>query len=539
MPSYAEVDPLNQLRDTTLSFFTPVEGSVTAVEDNIVFSDLGETSGVKKGMRLNILRKGKPFLHPITKEPIGQIETPVGTAEVIETTPDGSKLAIIKGNAQPGDILRVSSAQVKTLFYQSEDVDWNISEEYYSRLKNTGRFALIDTAPNKAKDSEIINEAKKHNAKIAIILSADYTGVETTLRQRILWVEDSKLLSDEEVTLSDDFIREIKLGEEIFIQKTDTPPLSFDLPFRTELIAMGDLNGDGTEELIMNTGKDIVFYSIGASLKPALDGLEIKIPADEHLWLDACDLDNDKKDELVITAMKNNEIVSYIYKYKNRAFSQIWEGDFFVRVIDGRLYGQDKSTAGGYTGQIFPVQWHGQNTQHQSTLKPPAGINLYDFNIIHTPEDTLFIAYDDSGYLNLYDSRGIRLWQSSEDYGGAIKKFKKASPTVMINRGEWSVKDRIILRGKTALVIKRIPLAKMAKGIGYKSSQIMQLLWTGDLVKETPLIDYIPGKAIDLAVSGKRLLVLARPLFGIQSSKILKGKNPLTTKLYIYPLRGN
>lgn len=212
-PSYAG-DPLNQLRDTALSLFKPVKGTVVAlVNHDIIISDLGEASGIKKGMRLTVKREGTPFVHPITKETVGKTETLVGTAEVIETWTDGSRLTVLNGDVKSGDILRVSSAKIKALFHQSKDVPWFIAEEYYWKLKETGRFELMDTAPLAAGDPEIVATAKSLDAEVAIVLSSE----DSKLRQRLLWVRDSKELLSEEVRVDEDFIKKLKLGEELFV----------------------------------------------------------------------------------------------------------------------------------------------------------------------------------------------------------------------------------------------------------------------------------------------------------------------------------
>ena len=72
--SYAD-DPLKRLEEETLSYFKPLKGRVVSLDGKRVSSDLGRRSGIKRGMRLVILREGAPFLHPVTKEPIGKTET--------------------------------------------------------------------------------------------------------------------------------------------------------------------------------------------------------------------------------------------------------------------------------------------------------------------------------------------------------------------------------------------------------------------------------------------------------------------------------
>lgn len=531
VPSLAAEEPIDRLVEAAVSFFTPVKGKVVYVEEGVITADIGSASGLKEGMRLTVLKEGEPFLHPITREPLGVTERPVGAAEVIQAGRYSSRLAVLEGEAGAGDILRISSAKVRALFYPS-GIGWDLSEEYYLRLKETGRFELLDATPG----SDPVLEARRLNAEVAVLLTSEDSGEGKMLLQRLLWSRDSKEFSAQSVALGEALGTEARLGREMFALDKSTRLISFDIPFQANLIAIGDLDGDGVKELAMSDGRLIVFYSVGASLVPALGEAEIK--GSNFIWIDLSDLDGDGRDELVATETKGDRIASYIYKYKDGGPSLLWKGDFFVRVLDGKLYGQGTSPLGGYKGEVFAADWAEGDAKPGKALKLPPGVNLYDFVPVKTPGGNAVLAYSESGYLTLYDGSGLPVWQSGDNYGGAIKSFKKASPTVMVDMGEWSVKDRILSRGNILLALKRTPLAQMVRGIGFKSSEIVGLSLSSDSVREATLLSGISGKALDYALSGDRLFVLASPSLGIEAGKILKGKNPITTKLYIYTLDG-
>ena len=114
-----------------------------------------------------------------------------------------------------------------------------------------------------------------------------------------------------------------------------------DLPFGVRLITAGDIDGDGKAELLMSTGSDIRLYSPGAA--GDLSGLyEIKgTTKDDHIWLDVLDINRDGKDEVILTLMKDNMVVSRIYEFKNGKFSVLWEGDVFLRRIGNELIAQE------------------------------------------------------------------------------------------------------------------------------------------------------------------------------------------------------
>lgn len=534
--SYADDNPLNLMRDDVLSYFKPLKGKVVSVSDGKAVADIGVKSEVKKGMRFTVFREGAPFLHPVTKEPIGKLETVVGKVEVKDVGPDTSTIVILKGDVREADKIRISETGMNVLFYQGRNVDWSLADSYYRALKDTGRLELVDTSLESDSDAEIIAEAKRLNADVVLILSAKEAGGDVMLKQVLFWVDDSAKFAEDEVKIVGTFMKELKFGEEFFGPQKGESRLYVDLPFGVRLIASGDVDGDGKAELLMSTGKDVRLYVPGGELS---EGIRIKgSVTDEHIWLDAMDLNGDGRDEVIITFMKDDAVNSRIYELKDSKFSVMWQGNVFLRRIGNELIAQAYANGEGYKGSVFTIVWH-DGYKKGSNVSLPKDVNIYDFVYINEPDGRrLILAYDDAGYLNLYDDKGSRIWHSKEDYGGFLTTFKRIPPSGLVDRGEWSVKDRLFLRNREVFIIKRIPFIGMAKGIGYSKSRIKSLWWTGASMEERDVIEDIPGNALDYSLAGDRLIVLSRSSFGIKLENILKGENPLGSALYIYSLKG-
>jgi hypothetical protein len=541
-PSSADGSHFKGLLDTAQNYFAPLTGAVKSVDDGIILSDINSSDGIVEGMRLSVLREGKTFVHPVTKEPLGRAEKDIGVAEVVEVSADGSRLRVLEGEALEGDILRRSSAPVQALFYQSTDVDWDVSEEYYLQLKDLERFEVLDTAPGSASDEEIAGEARRLNAEVAIVLSAEYPSGKMTLRQRLIWANDARELSSAELSLDDEIIKNYKIGDELFSPKKNVPLLTFRIPYSTNLVAVGDVDGDGKKELALSTGNDIKFYSIGLNLNPALEGTEIDNPiAEEHIWLEIRDLDGDGKDEVVLSALNTFKAVSYVYKFSEGGFSALFKKtNVFLRVLNGGLYGQEYSRTRGYKGSVFPVSLDGTG-RVDSSMTLPKGINLYDFSPFPSPEGPeKTLAYDERGHVLLYGGEGGLLWKSGGVYSKPGKKYESEKMTEMTPSRKWSVKDRIIIRGDAALAIARKPLAKISDtALWYKGSKVVKLYWNGDSIGEATLIGNIPGKVLDYTVSDDKAFILIGTTFGIAPENILKGKSLFSTKLYIYSIKGS
>lgn len=547
------------LKEETLAYFQPLKGKVLSVTGDAAVTDLGAASGARKGMRLVVFREGVPFLHPVTKEPIGKIETPVGRTEVRETGAGSSVLHIMSGEAKEGDLVRISETKVRILFYQDRSVDWDLAESYHQLLKESGRFDLLDTALDSADDETIRAEAKRLSADVALILTARESERDVLLKQRLLWVDDGLPLASSEVTLDISAVRELRLSRGTFTLPVAAGDalLTFDLPYSARLVASGDVNGDGKQEVIVSNGKDLFVYDMSTSL---VNLYEIKgSGSEDHLRIETLDLDGDGRDEIVVTAMTGaldvkdvgsdsivksspagSGIVSSVYKLRGPEFSLFWKERFFARVLPGRgLIAQEYDSADGYSGPVFALEYREQTFSKGGVLKLPKGVNIYDFAFLPGQEGEGYsLAYDDAAYLNLYNKDGLRVWRSKGDYGGFPMTFKKAAPTVMAERGEWSVKDRLPFVFRGALVVKRIPLTETVRGLGHKNSQIRTLWWTGMSMEDSLLIDGIPGGVLDFALTSDRLVVLSKPLFGIKTKNILKGESPLGSMIYVYSLKG-
>lgn len=536
---YADDAPLHKMRDEVSSYFKPMTGKVTMVEGKKVVFSLGAKDNVKIGMRFTILREGSPFIHPVTKEPLGKLESSTGKLEVKEVGPDQSTGYIITGDAKEGDKIRISESKVSMLFCQSNDIDWYLADSLYRVLKETGRFNMIDTDIETDNPSKVIEEAKKLKAEVALLVTAKAGESGTLLTQRLFWANDSMKFSEMEAKVDVAYAKKLRFGEELFISQTGEAWLQFDMPYGARFITIGDIDGDGKQEILLSTGKDIRVYTPGIDLLPALGGVQITgYGSDDHVWVDTIDLNKNGIDEVIITSLGGDDVTSYIYELRGTEFILLFKGNFFLRRLENRLIAQAYSKAEGFDGDVFSIIWDGEYKKGDR-IKLPKGVNIYDFVYVDDPHTgRVILAYDEDGFLNIYDEKGIRIWRSKTDMGGFLSTFKKSAPTVMIDRGKWSIKDKLMLRNREVLFVKRVPLFEMAKGLGYKSSQIKNLWWNGLSMEESVLIDDIRGSVIDYAVAGDKIIVLASPMFGIKHENILKGENPLRTMLYIYSMKG-
>jgi hypothetical protein len=539
LPAFAEDNPLDTMRDETLALFKPLNGKITSIEEKKAAITLGAKDSVKNGMRFNIFHEEAPFIHPVTKQTLGNLEAFVGKLEIRDVNADASSGSVIQGDAKEGDLVRISETPISFLFCQSKSIDWHLADTYYRKLRESGRFTMIDTDLETDDPSRVIEEARKLKADVALLLTAKTGESGTSFLQRLFWVSDGTQFSEIKGDISATFAKQSVFGEKFLLPTQAGALLQFNLPVDAKLMTTGDMEGNGKDELIFSTGSDIVFYILGSDLQPALGGLRISGPRlDDHIWLDAVDLNKNGKDEIIVTSMKGKEVVSYIYELKDSEFVLLFKDNVFLRRLGDGLIAQAYSRTDGFEGNVYDIVWEGGNYRKGNPVTLPKGVNIYDFTYYKDPQaGRLTVAYDGDGHLTVYDSKDVQLWKSKAGNGGFPTTFQKYSPSSVTDRGEWSVKDRLFVRHNTVLTVQRVPLLTMIKGLGYRKSRIQGLWWNGFSMEGNIMVDNISGQVFDYLVSGDTVIVLTSPLFGIKPGNIFKGENPIKTELSVYPLK--
>ncbi len=416
--AFAGEDPTITLRDSTLKFFKPVTGKITGVEGDKVVIDIGLKNEILPGMRLNILSEGEPFIHPVTGEILGRVESVTGKMEVKDVQQETSNGVIVAGKAKVGDKVRISGTKVKVMFCQDKKMDWYLADEYYRKLKETGRIEMIDTALETTDQTFVLNEARRLGADIALILTSREADKGTLVVEKLLWVSDGSQFFETQIKVDVAYAKELQFGAEHFTPQAGDAVLSYNLPYGARLVTTGDFDGDGKQKILLSTGKDARAYVPASDLQLLW---EIKGTAsDDHLWIDAIDLNKNGKDEVVITLMRNGEVVSDIYELQGSTFKKLWEGKYFLRKIGTDLIAQAYSNSDGFKGDIFLLKWDG-DYKIGGKVRLPEGVNIYDFAYIEVPDkEKMVFAYDERGYLNLFDSNGLKVWRSKTSTGGFL-----------------------------------------------------------------------------------------------------------------------
>lgn len=557
-------NPVYTVRDSVLSYFLPVNGTVMSIKKGQAKVNFSAGEELKKGMRFSVYRKGVPFSHPVTKEIVGSTEEFAGRIEIIKALA-GSGIylcRVVSGNPKAGDVVRITASKIKLAFFQDKKAEWTISEVFYNALKDSGRFEILDSYTTSYEPDRLSGIARGLGAEAVLIFSTPSDSGSRFLDVKLFWAEDAEMFGEFKEIFSAEIVREFTAEDEfISVNLSGTEPWgSYEL-VEGELIAEGDVDGDGKGELVVSDGNNIRIYRLSG--EPQELWLIKGGVKEKHLSLDVLDLNDNGRAEIFVTSLidevrdtdiadseivrkaKDNRIGSFVLEYDSSGgYRKIWDrAPYIFRVLGKTLFMQNFRPSSAIAGPVYKGKWKDGNYQTDEPVVLPDGVNIYGFCFVDWQADghSHVLAFDDYGYLNLYNT-GELIWRSKESYGKFDNSFKVNRYSLVNQEEKWYVKGRLVPvkteRGQEVIVVKKEPLLSKVPGLGYKKSEVYALWWDGDLMNKTLVLEGIKGTVTDYLVERDNLFLIARPSLFLHLRKSLSGDFIKKSILYYYSLSG-
>lgn len=531
--SLASSEKFENFKKEIISYFPVLSGNAEELEKGVLLLNKGFKDGLKKGQRVVLYEETVPLLHPVTKQIIGKSEKIIGYAEIIEANETFSKALILDDKfklEKKNFFFKIPKSKIKLLYAQT-NTEWAVGEAYYRDLKDTERFELID-APVNVEDKEILFKYAP-DADILLLLKPFKLNGNLKLYQELYWIKDKKLLSTSEILLTEAALSELRKKYASLIVPEGHTLLSYRLSRSINRVSSGNFDGVSKNQIIIASDKEISLYTIDVDLK--LKSNYVIPIGGEIIWFDTGDIDRDGIDEIIISLKRENTVISMIIKWTDNAFSEISRlENLFLRVYNGRLLAQSFSQSYGFEGEMFFIQPLKFTYEKIETLKLPIRSNIYDFYIF----GNLIFKWEEDGFFAVYNEKGIPLWRSEESLGYGLQ-YEKQTGVAMLSLGKWNIHSRIKPLRNGVIVIEKKPLLGFVNlsTLGYRSSKLKLLQWTGIGIEEVEITEEMSGEILDYSVSSDRLFVLVKPPFGFNPKRLLQGENPFETILHILSLR--
>lgn len=504
----------NQLNEAVLELFKPVNGRVESVDGSTVTVIIENDGTVMKGVRLSVFREGAPFYHPVTNTVIGRTEDLEGRVEVLsEKGPDGYyQCRVVNGSIKAGDLVRLTRSKIKLAFFQHRKTDWALSEAFFSSLKNSGRFEILEAYSAEFSPDALSAISRELGAEAFLMFSTPFTDSGKILSAKLFWAEDSMMFADIDEPVDSSAGKIKSAGHEFMFSDLSgmDPERSYKIDDGS-LFTMGDVDGNGLSELVVSDGHEIKIYSFKNELHRLWTIREM--PGYQHISIDVLDLNNNGTAEIFVTSLSgNNRVSSFILEFDSVKYTAVRKNmPYFLRVVNGKLLMQSAGSLKMFGAPVY----EGDELYHAvRPLELPDGVNIYGFNYIGTKDhDTYVLSFDDKGYLNLFDDKGVRIWKSSNVYTVYSPYVMKKGGSASYADKEWVVRDRLMsartARGREIIALRKIPTVSIAPGFGSKGSEVYSLWWNGSSMEEKKLINEIRPVS-DYRVNGNEIFLLVR-----------------------------
>jgi TolB-like protein len=301
-------------------------------------------------------------------------------------------------------------------------------------------------------------------------------------------------------------------------------------PYEFRGMAMGDLDGDGKNEIAFIDQKNLYIYRFETTGFRLLKKITGKNPTDDFMAVDVADINKDGKAEVFVSNYPSNpyqpedRLYSFVVAFQDGDFRIVAaEMDWFWRVVDWEgkgpvLLGQRKGRDKSFDGPIYEFGWDGKRYKELHKADIPAGVfSPYGFAPLRYGDQTFFAYIDSDFRLKVLDRRGKQVWKSSNNYGSDIVFQIKPFTTAGLYLGdEFSfVNVRLLAWGEEIIVIRNLtPVGNFLKRQKiFGGGDIQALAWTGSMFVERWKSKQIEGYLVDFQIQdfdpiqGKELIV--------------------------------
>lgn len=444
-PSVASQDQALKEMATDIAKSLPqIEGRVLGIQEGRLLIDKGSRDGIEKGVVLTVFRPGKPYYHPFTGALLGYTEEILGTVQVVVVNPSTSWAVEIsvKKPVQPGDKVRITSAKIPLYLFPIVDKSgegfnvYAFQERFKSYLEETGRFTVYgeNHVIMRIKDASELGlwgafESMVGKTKgLALIGSIDAKNGKYLFEGELLSLETGRRIKRVSMALG-------SAGWQPQIER-DLIFASPALPIKSYGMAMGDVTGDGSQEIVMATKSYLGIYNMNIKTKRLTEISKRPIsPVSVLLSLDVADIDGDGRAEIAYSSsdVHTFTVKGQIFKVSPQGkWKKIYSTDNLLRIFrvggKGLLVEQGVGSSNPYVFSPKVKLWKGRELYSLDFLKDHGLI--IGTQVVKLPGmNGLQVLWNSEGRVMLYDlEKGTSIWDLPGIHGNWGRGFFYASP---------------------------------------------------------------------------------------------------------------
>lgn len=454
--------------------FQPVDGVIIKVVDGEYLLDLGSDNGVRNGDLISVMAPGEEVKHPVSGALIGQIDHARAFLRVVRLKPD------FAWARQVGPTAAIRPADPARRFGETPAVFIDQNGDNHA-LYNELQLALPHLAWQPWDE---------------ITLSGP--GLFFTLERNTLKARDETgtLLGSWPLTPREERIVPLAKYPAQVEKMTVIGP-----QFKGKAIgvALADFDGNGRREVAIALDDRIVIGRYDGREWTPLIRLDLP-DAVKPLALDSADLDGNGRFELLLTAVRGDQLTSQIWGYDGSTWRLAAKDlPWFWRVMDlpgetGVILGQatDPFDRTSYADKPFRVLWQNGAAQKGEKISTFVAPSLHGSQPFTVQQKTLWAWLDNSDKLTIFGNDGQQLWQGRENYGGGEAFIEQKEQKVKNETRRLFIRSRLSLQGETLVLPQNDGPRSMSNWRKADKSRLAALRWNGyemENVWESPTRD--------------------------------------------------
>ena len=282
--------------------------------------------------------------------------------------------------------------------------------------------------------------------------------------------------------------------------RLDTEGLKKSQTFSFEIkgIDIGDVNGDKKNELVVMDHHDLYIFKYDGEKLNLLQKIEAGYQYD-FLTLDVADVNRNGYAEIIVSAVVEDDVRSFILEYEEGKFRKITEkSGWFFRVLEHPkegpvLMGQQMGSEGLAVGPIYKMVWKKKSFEKGPKMPFPKETQIYSLAMADVrgkgkPE---LIRFDRLEYLNILSDDGKDSWGGKDRFGGTNNFYetrkKREEGYRHFEAPPWRVfiPGRIVVRdldgdGTPEIIVNKNEFTTgtiLEKVKAYEKGEVYNLVW--------------------------------------------------------------
>jgi len=268
--------------------------------------------------------------------------------------------------------------------------------------------------------------------------------------------------------------------------------------FEVRGLDIGDVDGDKKNELVVMDHNNLYIFRYDGERLSLFQKIEAGYQYD-FLTLDVADINRNGHAEIIVTAVVEDDLRSFIVEYEEGRFRKITEkAGWFFRVLEhpkegSILMGQQMGSEGLLVGPIYKMVWKKTSFEKGSKMPFPKETKVYGLTVgdVRGTGKPDLIVFDRLETLSILTEDGKAVWRGRDRFGGTNNyyetKRKKVEPYRPPESPFWReyIPGRILVRDLDSDGIPEVIVNKNEFVTGstveklrlYEKGEIDNLVW--------------------------------------------------------------